>query len=113
MVTRAGIIFMTVSCGEGGGQGSTRLYLARGKQRHNSYVLRANRQRYCHIWTLYSQKIEMCRITGRDGPAIVSPAACLLPLHHPYSMPGCGGTLGGERAMDWKTLLAYITGSVD
>jgi len=28
-------------------------------------------------------------------------------------MPVCGGKLGGESAMDWKTLLASITGSVE
>ena len=38
--------------------------------------------------------------------------ACCL-LHPAYSTSREGGTNGGDRHMDWKTLLAYITGSVD
>src|SRR6266566_8305804 len=35
------------------------------------------------------------------------------PSYPAYSTPSEGGTGGGGRHMDWKTLLAYITGSVD
>src|SRR6266487_2222192 len=33
--------------------------------------------------------------------------------HVPYSPPVCEETVEGDRRMDWKTLLAYITGTVD
>ena len=38
-------------------------------------------------------------------------AYCL--CHPPYSVAMEGRTDGGERRMDWKTLLAYITGTVN
>src|SRR5215475_13095856 len=60
----------------------------------------------------YSQKIRTCLFTGCDEPALVSPSACLLPPYHRYSRWNRGSVRGGQ-AMDWKHLLAYITGSVD
>src|SRR2546425_6296298 len=46
------------------------------------------------------------------SPSPTLPLACC-PPRPPYSTPSEGGTGGGGRPMDWKTLLAYITGSVD
>src|SRR5881397_1688946 len=46
------------------------------------------------------------------SPSPTLPLACC-PPRPPYSTPSEGGTGGGGEAMDWKTLLAYITGSVD
>jgi hypothetical protein len=62
---------------------------------------------------LYGQKIAMCRLTGRYGPALVSSAAGLLPLPPSYARPVGGGTLGGQSAMDGQTRLASLTGAVD
>src|SRR5262245_37968280 len=33
--------------------------------------------------------------------------------HHAYSRQGRAEQMAGDRRMDWKTLLAYITGTVD
>src|SRR5947209_3110523 len=49
-------------------------------------------------------------VTASPSPTL--PLACC-PAHPAYSTPSEGGTGGGGRHMDWKTLLAYITGSVD
>src|SRR5437773_2640255 len=46
------------------------------------------------------------------SPSSTLRLACCL-LHPPYSVAMEGGTDGGKRRMDWKTLLAYITGTVD
>src|SRR6266571_6105948 len=46
------------------------------------------------------------------SPSPTLPLACC-PPRPAYSTPSEGGTGGGGRPMDWKTLLAYITGSVD
>src|SRR5919198_171490 len=35
------------------------------------------------------------------------------PHHHAYSRQEWADQMAGDRCMDWKTLLAYITGTVD
>src|SRR5688500_8692023 len=45
--------------------------------------------------------------------ATTQASACLLPLHHPYSPWVHEDESEGGRAMSWKQLLAYITGSTD
>src|SRR5947209_10939195 len=49
-------------------------------------------------------------VTASPSPTL--PLACC-PAHPAYSTPSEGGTGGGGRHMDWKTLLASITGTVD
>jgi hypothetical protein len=49
---------------------------------------------------------------GRDKLAMTYSLACLLLPNHRYSMSIPVEASGGQ-AMNWKTLLAYITGSVD
>ena len=77
-----------------------------------AYLLTADND-HRPLLTLYGQKIETCQFTGSYGPVIILTLACLLPLHHPYSRPVCDENGAGGRHVDWKTLLAYITGSVD
>ena len=65
------------------------------------------------ILTPYSQNIRTRLPTEGYTPIIVRAATCL-PLHsHSYSASIEIAKAEGERRMDGKTLLAYITGSVD
>src|SRR6266568_2284188 len=60
----------------------------------------------------YSQNIRTRVPTGAYVPTITRTSACLLHSSHPYSSTIGTVRLRGE-AMDWKHLLAYITGTVD
>src|SRR5262245_11939440 len=60
----------------------------------------------------YSQNIRTRLPTGDYASIIIPARACLLLPSQPYSAPR--GTVKPEgEMMDWKQLLAYITGSVD
>src|SRR5262247_222663 len=59
------------------------------------------------------KKLELGFPIGfRPPPSPKRWLACYL-LHPAYSPPSEGGTVKVERHMSWKTLLAYITGTVD
>ena len=59
------------------------------------------------------KKLELGFTLGyRPPPSPKLWLACCL-LHPTYSPPSEGGTVELEGPMSWKTLLAYITGTVD
>src|SRR5262249_46580531 len=60
----------------------------------------------------YSQNIRTHLPTGDYASTIIRAGACLLLPSHPYSAPRGTAKPEGEM-MDWKQLLAYITGTVD
>src|SRR2546425_11344459 len=60
----------------------------------------------------YSQNIRTCLPTRCYAPTIARTWACLLLHSSPYSASLWTAKAEGE-AMDWKHLLAYITGTVD
>ena len=60
----------------------------------------------------YSQNIRTRLPTGDYASTIICAWACLLLPSHPYSAPRGTAKPEGEM-MDWKQLLAYITGTVD
>ena len=60
----------------------------------------------------YSQNIRTRLPTGDYASTIIRARACLLLPSHPYSAPRGTAKPEGEM-MDWKQLLASITGTVD
>src|SRR4030095_11033174 len=61
----------------------------------------------------YGQKTRTRLDRGSYDPAIAGSSSCFQLCHAPYLPPVCEETVEGDRRMDWKTLLVYITGSVD
>src|ERR671932_1240517 len=64
------------------------------------------------LTTAYRQNIRTRFPTGGYAPTTAHATACLLLLSYPYSASLWTAKAEGE-AMNWKTLLAYITGTVD
>src|SRR5882762_9893599 len=60
----------------------------------------------------YGQNIRTRLPTGGDASTIAGALTCLPLPSHPYSASRGAAKAEGE-AMDWKHLLAYITGTVD
>ena len=65
------------------------------------------------LLTSYSQNMRTCLPTGGYASTIPCALACLQLHSHPSSASIEIAKTEGEKRMDWKTLLAYITGSVD
>src|SRR5207244_3894182 len=63
--------------------------------------------------TPYSQNIRTRLSTGGYAPYHRRTSTCLPASRHGYSPAIWTGTTTGGEAMDWKQLLAYITGTVD
>src|SRR5207244_7306160 len=63
--------------------------------------------------TPYSQNIRTRLSTGGYAPYHRRTSTCLPASRHGYSPAIWTGTTTGGEAMDWKHLLAYITGTVD
>jgi putative transposase len=63
--------------------------------------------------TAYGQNIQNCLYGSVCGLSCTRSSTCIPAQHRPYSRSTWAEEVETERVMDWKTLLAYITGSVD
>src|SRR3981081_1443426 len=61
----------------------------------------------------YGQKTRTWLDRRSYDPALACLSSSFQPCLAPYSPPVCEETVEGDRRMDWKTLLVYITGTVD